>query len=151
VSVKPSFNESRQFSEAQIAQQEAFREATAYAKTAKDEAVYAEKAQGTPKSTYNVAVADWLHPPEIIDVDLTGWSGQIGEEIRIKAINDVQVTQVTVLITDEADAILEQGAAIQDDGLWWVYTTTAEASGNPKVIVSAQDLPGHIAEVVKPS
>lgn len=94
--------------------------------------------------------ADWFHPPEILDVDLSAWNGGIGEAIRMQVQDDVQVAQVTVVITDEADAVLEQGAAVQqEDALWWVYTTTAEASGTPKVIVSAQDLPGHISQVVE--
>ena len=149
VSVKPVFDEDRTFSESQIAQQEAFREATAYAKSKKDEAVYQAKVAAGAYSTYNVAVADWFHPPEIIEVDLSAWNGGVGEVIRIKAVDDVQVTRVTVVITDEADAVIEQGEAEQAEGLWWDYTTTAEASGNPKVLVSARDLPGHIAEAVK--
>jgi len=151
VSIKPTFDEDRQFSEAQQLQQQAFQEATAYAKTTKHEAAYVDRAAGTAMSGYNVAVADWFHPPEIKDVDLESWVGQVGEAIRIKVTDDVQVTLVSVVITDETDIVLEQGLAVQEDDLWWVYTTTAQASGNPKVIVTAQDLPGHIAEVVKNS
>lgn len=149
VSVRPTFDENREFTEEQKAHQEAFKEATAYAKDAKGEAVYAEKAEGTPMTSYNVAVADWFHPPEITEVDLSAWTGQIGETIRVKAVDDVKVEQVTIVITDEADAVLEQGAATQAVGLWWEYTTTAEASGNPKVVAAAMDLPGHIDEVVQ--
>jgi len=82
-------------------------------------------------------------------VDLSAWNGGSGETIRIRAMDDVQVTRVTVVITDEADAVIEQGEAAQAGALWWDYTTTAEASGNPRVMVSARDLPGHIAEVTK--
>jgi len=61
---------------AQIGRQERFREATAYAKDAAvQEPIYAEKAAGTPKTAYNVALADWYHTPEILDVDLEGWTG----------------------------------------------------------------------------
>ena len=55
---------------------------------------------------------------------------------------------MTVLITDAEDALIEQGPATQEDGLWWVYTTTQPASGQPKVIAMAQDLPGNITQEV---
>jgi len=67
----------------------------------------------------------------------------------VKAVDDVQVKQVTVVITDENDVMIEQGAAVSKDGLWWVYTTMAAASGQPKVMASAADLPGHVAKMVK--
>jgi len=31
---------------------------------------------------------------------------------------------VTVVITDETGTVLEQGAAVKTDDLWWTYTTT---------------------------
>ena len=61
----------------------------------------------------------------------------------------MQVKQVTVVITDETGTVLEQGTATSTDGLWWQYTTTKAASGTPKLMVSAQDLPGHIAQMTK--
>ena len=149
ISNKPEFDGNRQFSEAQLAQQEAFREASAYAQKAKDQEVYVSKAEGTPLHPRNVAMADWLHPPEIKDIDVSGWDGQAGQTICIEAVDDVQVKQVTVVITDEAGAVLEQGSAVQADNLWWNYTTTKAATGTPKVIASAQDLPGHITKMTK--
>jgi hypothetical protein len=145
----PTFDENRQFSEAQVAHHEAFKDAAAYGKSAKGQDIYAVKAEGTPLTPYNVAVADWFHPPEVKDIDLSGWNGQAGQTIRVKAIDDVQVKQVTVVITDETGAVLEQGAAISGNDGWWNYTTTKAASGTPKVIASAQDLPGHIAKMTK--
>jgi len=150
VGVKPTFSENRQFTEQQRAQQEKFKEATAYAKTAaQSEEAYATRAEGTPQSAYNVAVADWFHTPEIGEIDLSEWTGQAGQAIRIKAQDDVRVTRVTVVITDEQEAVIEQGAAMNGGGVWWVYMTTAAASGQPRVIATAEDLPGHIARVVK--
>jgi len=149
ISYKPTFDENRTFSPAQQAQQEAFREAVAYGKSAKDNPVYAEKAQGTAESAFNVAMADYLHEPQILDVDISAWHGEAGQVIRIKALDDVQVKQVTVVIADESNTVLEQGAAVATDGVWWDYTTTQAASGTPKLMVSAQDLPGRIAQMTK--
>ena len=149
VGIKPSFNPNREFSESQKSHQESFREAAAYGQAAKDQEAYVSKAEGTPLNPYNVAMADWFHAPQILDVDLAAWSGQAGQAIRIKALDDVQVTKVTVLISDENDTLIEQGEATRADGLWWQYITTAAAGGSPKVLASAQDLPGHIAEMTK--
>ncbi|MBN1428825.1 MAG: hypothetical protein JXB07_10605 [Anaerolineae bacterium] len=149
LSAKPTFPEDREFTQAQKDQMAAFREATLYAKSAaRTEAIYAEKAKDTPRSGFNVAMADWFHAPEIGEIDLSGWTGQAGERIRVKALDDVKVERVTVLIADAEDVIIEQGAAEQVDGLWWVYTTTQAAAGRPKVIALAQDLPGNIARMV---
>ena len=66
VSIKPRFDEDREFTPAQLAQQEKFQEDAAYAKdAAHTEAIYAEEVEGTAKSAYNVAIADWFHPPEV--------------------------------------------------------------------------------------
>ena len=56
---------------------------------------------------------------------------------------------MAVVITDESGTVLEQGAAVKADDLWWTYTTPEATSGSPKVIVLAQDLPGYIAKMTK--
>jgi hypothetical protein len=146
VGTSPSFDPNRPFSDAQKEVHEKFREATSYAKEAKGNAAYADKAEGTPKTPYNVAVADWFHAPEVSEVDASAWHGQIGQVIRIKAVDDVQVTQVNVVITDAAGVVLEQGPATQADGHWWTYTTTATAADGARIVASARDLPGNLAE-----
>jgi hypothetical protein len=93
-------------------------------------------------------MADWFHAPEIADIDLGGWTGKAGEAIRVKAIDDVQVKEVKVVITDEQDTVIEQGVA-SNGGEWWTYVATAAANGSAKVLVSATDLPGHVAQMTK--
>ena len=150
VTNKPQFDENRVFTPAQLAHQEAFRKARVYAKDAKGEPAYVARAEGTPMSPANIALADWFHAPEIKEIDLSAWTGGGGQPIRIRAVDDVQVAQVTVVITDENDALLEQGAAAADEQSWWIYTTTADAGETtPKVLVSVEDLPGHIAQIMK--
>lgn len=146
ISNVPTFNENRTFSESQLGQQEKFREAVEYAKEAKSQQVYVDKAEDSSRTPYNVAMADFFHAPEILELDVTAWHGEAGQVIRIKAMDDVQVTQVNVVITDSAGAVLEQGAAAQSDNRWWNYTTTAAAAGDPRVVVTARDLPGNLAE-----
>jgi hypothetical protein len=148
VATPPTVDPNRTFSAAQLERQDKFRDASVYAKGAKGETIYAEKAKGTPRTPSNVAMADWFHAPEIPEVDTSAWTGAVGQVIRIQAVDDVKVTQVNVVITDNLDAVLEQGAAVQAEGAWWNYTTTTTAENNAKIVATARDLPGNIKEVI---
>jgi hypothetical protein len=144
---KPTFESDRTFSQAQKAHQQAFREAAAYAKRMKGEEIYITLAKRMAKIPYNLALSDWFNPPEILEIDLKGWSGQAGQVIRMRVQDDVLVQHVRIAITDEAGTVLEQGPALDAGALWWEYTTTAAASGNAQVKVTALDLPGHATEM----
>jgi hypothetical protein len=146
VSAKPVFAPNREFSAAQKAHQQAFREATTYAKSARRENVYLARAEKTGQTPYNVAVADWFNKPEILELDVSGWNGQAGKPIRIKAIDDVQVTRVSIVVTDGNGTVCEQGNAQPDDAAWWTYMTTRSANGNRYLEVTALDLPGNKAQ-----
>lgn len=137
------------FSNSQKNDQRAFHEAAAYAQAVKDQRIYVVKAAGTLLSPYDIALADWLRVPEILDVDLSAWHGQAGQVIRIKAVDDVQVKKVTVAICSANDTVLEKDVATQVDDLWWRYLTTTVVNGSPKVRVSAQDWPRNIVTMTK--
>lgn len=57
------------------------------------------------------------------------------------------MTQVTVLITDGGGAVLEQGAAVNDGSGWWQYTTSSATPGASRIVASARDLPGNVAQL----
>ena len=146
VATKPTFATNRTFNADQLAHQEAFRQAIAYAKTAKGEEVYLTKAQGTTMSAFNAAVADWFDKPEVLQIDASGWTGEIEQIIRIKAQDNTFVAKVHVVIDNgQGSTIHEQGYAVQADGLWWEYTTTTIVSITPttRVVAMAHDLPGN--------
>ena len=143
---KPTFQEDREFSSAQLARQQAFREAAAYARTQKLNPLYIEKAQGTGKCSYNVAIGDYLHLPQILEVDLSAWVDGEGGTIRVRAQDDVKVEGVKVNICDETGTLLEEGQAQDMGALWWEYSTAQAAANNMRVTVSAKDLPGHVTE-----
>ena len=147
VAVPPTIDPNRVYTADELVRQEKFRDAAVYAKGAKSQPAYVEKAAGTPLTPYNVAIADWFHAPEINEINIDAWNGGVGQVIRIQAVDDVKVAQVNVVIVDNADAVLEQGAAVQAEGAWWNYTTTATAAAGAKIAVMALDLPGNIAEM----
>ena len=149
VAAKPAFSSDREFNAAQLTQQEAFRRAITYAKSAKDEVIYISKAQGTALSAFNVAVADWFNKPEILEIDASGWTGEIGQKIRVKAQDEIHVAKVHVVVGDADGVVFEQGEAVRAEGLWWTYTTTAlrSTTAAPRIVATAHDLPGNNAEM----
>ena len=144
---KPEFDETREFTAAQMAQQDAFKKAIGYAKGAKTQPVYVKLAKGTDASAYNLAMKDWFSQPEILDINTDGWTGGIGHTIRIRAQEDIRVASVRVAIHQDGN-ILEQGEATpsETDGLLWEYVTTTNLMGTPNLQLeaSAFDLPGNV-------
>jgi len=147
VAVKPTYSENHVFSDAQKAQQDRFRMAIQYGRSAKTLPVYAEQAARTKLSTYNLAMADWFNAPEVVSVDASAWSGQAGETIRVQAMDDTKVAGVSVSIQNGSGAELEHGDAVEGTDGWWTYTTQMAGAGT-KIVARAVDLPGHAAELV---
>ena len=143
---KPTFKEDRTYSEEQLARQQVFREAAAYARKMKHEPIYMAKAEGTSRTGYNVAIGDWLNPPQILEVDLSRWNGAAQDLIRMRVQDDVKVAQVRLEIVNAEGVILEAGQATEAGALWWEYAVTQPLSGALTVTVSASDLPGHVTQ-----
>jgi hypothetical protein len=147
VAVSPTSSTPREYSASELEHQEDFKEAIQYAKVAKNQPLYIERARGTEATAYNLAVADWFGEPQVLEIDASAWSGQIGQTIRIKAKDDTQVTGVHVVIQKADDTVVEQGQAVlsDTDGLWWVYTATSllPAGSDPRIIATARDLAGN--------
>jgi hypothetical protein len=127
---KPEFSKNRKFSPAQREHQERFRQAVAYAKAAQANPIYVALAKKQKQPAYNVALADAMHPPRVIEIDASDYSGKVGEAIRVKAEDDVQVTRVHVAIYDARERVIEAGDAVADRaGRWWVYSTQVAVNG----------------------
>jgi len=136
VSAKPDFSE-REFSQGQKDHQNRFRLAVAYAREAKSLPDYIERA-GNGKNAYNLALADWCHPPVIHSLER-------GEgRIRVEASDDMLVTKVEVRILDNEGNVLEAGQAEQVNPLYWEYASSAEG----QVEASAWDLAGNVTVAV---
>jgi len=118
ISVKPDFS-NRQFSEAQLEAQSDLKAASAYAKVAcKVNPIYAEKAEGTSKNSYNVAVGDWFKAPVIYRIE---WDEG---HIKVLADDNVMVTKVTVTVISDDGKRLEQAEARPYLKVWWEYQAT---------------------------
>lgn len=124
-----------------------FKEAVAYARKMHGLEPYVEGAERAHTSAFQVATADFLHPPEIKEIDLSAYHGHPGDVIRVLAEDDVAVAKVGILITDEENHLLEMGVAVAENDRYWKYVATVQAPGrHVRVIVDAADLPGHMDE-----
>ncbi|HEY4787282.1 MAG TPA: hypothetical protein VIH57_14585 [Bacteroidales bacterium] len=137
---------------AQKAQTKRFQEAIIYGKgviadpTLKN--AYQLSANGN-QTAFNVAVADFLHAPQIDEVDVSKYTGKAGDIIRVRATDDFKVAQVQISIYNSDNTLVEEGLAKQQTNpLDWVYTITVnnpETQGD-KIVIRASDLPGNLTQ-----
>ncbi|MBK9927384.1 MAG: hypothetical protein IPP66_19110 [Anaerolineales bacterium] len=149
VSRKPSFLGAPTVEQA--AHRERFKLAAAYGKSVLADPVarelYEAVANSKKISTFALSVADYLNAPVIYEVDLSAFSGEIGQTIRVKAGDDFGVVKVNVTIADKASNLVYEG----DDAIEtapgsgiWLYTTTGGIPDGvtAKISVVATDRPG---------
>jgi hypothetical protein len=140
----------QELTDAQKEHREKFRQAVLFAKGALKSPEYQEAADARGVSAYNVAVADFLHPPEIQKIDLSSYQGQADEKIATTAVDDVKVKTVGVMIVNDDGTLVEKGTAVVGDANTnqWLYTTRqAATSASVKIVVDVADLAGQVAEV----
>jgi hypothetical protein len=139
-------------SEAQIQQRKRFQRAAIYAKGAIQDGqnvdLYAAAAKPRKLTVFNVALADFLNAPDIELVDVSKYTGTPGDEIRIIASDDFAVASVHVNITNIDGSLVEEGYAMKGLGNLWVYVTqeTNENLEGDRILITAADLPGNVAE-----
>ena len=75
-----------------MAVQQRFRQAVLFGKTVmadpETKALYAEVAGAKGKPVFSLTVADFFHAPSVGEVDLSAYTGAIGDEIIIMAGDD---------------------------------------------------------------
>ena len=110
--------------------------------------LYATGVNDKLTSPYSVAVTDYLKAPQIREISTTGYSGRIGNEIRIFAVDDFRIEWVTVEIYDADGVQIESGEAQTNAMYSFIYETKVN---NPhptgsRIVVRAADIPGNVAE-----
>ncbi|MEJ1237750.1 hypothetical protein WBG78_06470 [Chryseolinea sp. T2] len=110
--------------------------------------LYATGVNDRLTSPYSVAVTDYLKAPEIREINTMGYSGRIGDEIRIFAVDDFRIQWVTVEIYDADGVQIESGEAQTNVMYSWIYEARVN---NPhptgsRIVVRAADIPGNVTE-----
>ena len=150
VSRTPSLS-NREPSAAQRAIRDKFRLAARYGKAALADvptrALYEAVAKQRKQPVFSLMIEDYFTPPSVDGIDLSAYSGQPGSTISVAASDDFDVVGVSVAISDDAGALLEQGAAIvstTEPGRWtYTATTTVAAGTHVSVQATATDRPGN--------
>jgi hypothetical protein len=94
-----------------------------------------------------VAIADFFAAPDIIEIDVSSYTGQAGEQIKLKVTDDFKVKSVKVTIHNDDGSLVEEGSGMQIAGSAdWVYTTktlNSNLSGD-KITITATDNPANL-------
>ncbi len=141
-------------SEAQKANMKRFAAATIYGKRVLNDPNLREKYRKRKKkyqSTWNAAISDFMSKPKVKDIDLKGYRGLPGNEIRISALDRFKFEAVIVTILNIPGQVIESGRAFarpSSEGMEWGYKA---AVMNPsykggKVVVRVVDLPGNVVQ-----
>ena len=153
ISHAPQTDPERKYSEKQMAVQKKFQEAVIYGKgilknpELKD--MYDQKADAG-QSAYNVAFADFLNAPHIDEIDMSGYTGNAGDKIIIRAVDDFMVKEVGVVIYNPDGSVADEGQAVpgESNALDWEWTATQVNSTVPgdKIVIRVSDIPGNLTE-----
>jgi hypothetical protein len=78
-------------------------------------------------------------PPSVQDMDLSQYTGQAGQIIRVGAVDLVDVARVEVIIRQAGGTLLESGPATRPayGNPYWTYQTSTAASSPAGVTVEA--------------
>jgi hypothetical protein len=128
----------------ELARQERFKEAVAYAKSvlANPAALefYKPIALQRDISVYNVAMGDFLKLPEIKPLRLSKYRGNIGDVIEIRVTDDTGLADLDVSIRAQDGTLIEQGKAMElgaGSGIW-NYTATAQVALGSEIFIKVE-------------
>lgn len=137
--------------EGQLARQQKFKEAAIFAKAIIQDPLYKplyEGLSGKGKSAYNIAFADYFKPPVLSKAVISNYSGQVGDKLRVQAVDEVKVVTVKVTLIAQDQSIIETGnAVLLPNGIDWEYTIQQSNTNLPetKIIFEATDIPSNSA------
>lgn len=86
-------------------------------------------------------ISNFLTPPTIEQIDLSGYTGKRGQPIRVLASDAIEVATVTLTIRNAAGETLETGPATSDHGVW-TYRSTMAAPGPWEIETTVQNRAG---------
>ena len=128
----------------ELAWQEHFKEAVAYAKSVlADPAAlefYQPIAMQRDISVYNVAMGDFLKLPGIKPLRLSKYKGNIGDVIEIRATDDIGLADLEVTISAQDGTAIEHGKAVElGTGTGkWNYTATAQVALGADIFIEVE-------------
>ncbi|MDD4589544.1 MAG: hypothetical protein PHG06_03795 [Parabacteroides sp.] len=100
-------------------------------------------------SPYILALTDYLKPPFVEQIDASGYHGKVGDKIGVTAIDDFELTEVTLKIADVTGVLIEEGPcafSLITGNYEFTATVAVPDPAGVTVTAKATDTPGHTAE-----
>lgn len=98
------------------------------------------------QNVYSRAVEDFMSSPVVSNIDSHNYSGNMGDTITVRAIDDFRVVSVRVEVYAASGLLLEAANAVVDtNGIDWTYTVSEvnNVVAGSKIIAIATDVPGN--------
>ena len=129
-----------------------FQQAVDYGKSAMADpavkAIYLAAAKARSIPVFSCPVADFFNAPSVSDVNLSNFTGAVGDKIAFHAEDDFGVVRARVAITKTDGTLIESGEAAETNpgsGLWSYTATQSIPPGTQvRVTATATDRPGGI-------
>ena len=130
-----------------------FKQAAVYAKDSMQDpeklAAYTAKARNG-MAPHVVALTDYLCPPYVDEVDVSGYRGNPGDKICVAAYDDFRIVSVGVQIADPAGNVLEEGDCVYNisSGRYdFTVTVAVPKLRGVTITATAHDLPAHTGKL----
>ena len=97
-------------------------------------------------SPYVIALTDYLKPPFVDQVDVSGYHGNPGDTIGVTAFDDFELAGVDVQILDPAGNVIEEGVCtfnLITGNYDFTATVAVPDLTGVTITATAHDLPGH--------
>jgi hypothetical protein len=99
----------------------------------------------------NMAISDYLLNPEIREIDVSKYKGQVGNTIKVSAYDKYKVASVIVMILNATGFVLETGMASEypysGSGVWIYKAQVANPDWRGcSVVVRVTDSPGKVVK-----
>lgn len=141
----------------ELARQENFKEAVAYAKSVLADPVarefYKPIALRRDISVYSLALGDFLKVPTLKPLDLSNYKGRIGDVIEIRAIDDIGLANLDVKIVAQDGTPIESGKALEigDRSGKWNYIATKQVAVGTDIFIEVKgvDHAGNEAQITE--
>jgi hypothetical protein len=104
---------------------------------------------GTHQSVYHAALSDYLHSPQIVNLDVASYQGKAGDPLVIELSPESLATTVTLSFYHPDGPLAETGTALPGaNDSFWIYTAQQSFPNWQvlRVVVLATDRPGNTSE-----
>jgi hypothetical protein len=106
--------------------------------------MYERLATARNRRVDKLLMSDFLTPPVVEEIDLSGYQRRPGDLVRVIASDDLEVTGVEVAVHTVSGVRIEHGAAGQVHGVWCYRAAAPAPTSEPLVITAiARDRPGN--------